>query len=74
MDNKTSGPHDTPNTTPEEGENVTHPLFNLYIRIGSLTSSLTSSGVPCWKTPVMSFLHENCIVFDNDDENKLEYT
>ena len=22
----------------------------------------------------MSFLDENCIVFDNEDENKLEYT
>lgn len=22
----------------------------------------------------MSFLDENCIFFDNDDENKLEYT
>lgn len=22
----------------------------------------------------MSFLDENCIIFDNDDENKLEYT
>lgn len=22
----------------------------------------------------MSFIEENCIVFDNDDENKLEYT
>ena len=22
----------------------------------------------------MSFLDENCIIFDNDDENKFEYT
>jgi len=29
---------------------------------------------PRWKTPIMSFLDENCIVFDNEDENKLEYT
>lgn len=29
---------------------------------------------PRWKTPVMSFLDENCIVFDNEDENKLEFT
>lgn len=29
---------------------------------------------PRWKTPVMSFLDEYCISFDNEDENKLEYT
>ena len=29
---------------------------------------------PRWKTPIMSFLDEYCIIFDNEDENKLEYT
>jgi hypothetical protein len=29
---------------------------------------------PRWKTPVMSFLDEHCIVFDNEEENKLEFT
>ena len=29
---------------------------------------------PRWKTPIMSFLDEHCIVFDTEDENKLEYT
>jgi len=29
---------------------------------------------PRWKTPVMSFLDEYCIVFDNEEENKLEFT
>ena len=30
---------------------------------------------PRWKTPVMSFLDENCIEFDGkEDENKLEFT
>ena len=29
---------------------------------------------PRWKTPVMSFLDENCICFDNEEENKLEFT
>jgi hypothetical protein len=29
---------------------------------------------PRWKAPVMSFLDEKCIVFDNEDENKLEFT
>lgn len=27
-----------------------------------------------WKAPVMSFIEEKCIVFDSDEENKLEYT
>jgi hypothetical protein len=27
-----------------------------------------------WKTPIMSFIEENCIIFDTEDENKLEYT
>ena len=29
---------------------------------------------PRWKTPVMTFLDDNCIIFDTEDENKLEYT
>jgi hypothetical protein len=29
---------------------------------------------PRWKAPVMSFLDEHCIVFDNEEENKLEFT
>lgn len=29
---------------------------------------------PRWKTPIMSFLDDNCLVFDNEEENKLEYT
>ena len=29
---------------------------------------------PRWKTPIMSFLDEHCINFDNEEENKLEYT
>ncbi|CDW71873.1 UNKNOWN [Stylonychia lemnae] len=29
---------------------------------------------PRWKTPILSFLDEHCVIFDNDDENKLEYT
>ena len=29
---------------------------------------------PRWKTPIMTFLDENCLVFDTEDENKLEYT
>lgn len=29
---------------------------------------------PRWKTPVMSFLDEHCIVFDKEEENKLEFT
>lgn len=29
---------------------------------------------PRWKTPVMSFLDANCAVFDDAEENKLEFT
>jgi len=29
---------------------------------------------PRWKTPIMSFIDEHCLIFDNEDENKLEYT
>jgi hypothetical protein len=29
---------------------------------------------PRWKTPVMSFLDEYCISFDDEEENKLEHT
>lgn len=28
---------------------------------------------PDWALPVMSFIDENCIVFDSEDENKLAY-
>jgi hypothetical protein len=27
-----------------------------------------------WKAPVLSFIEEKCVVFDNEEENKLEYT
>jgi hypothetical protein len=29
---------------------------------------------PIWEAPVMSFIDENCIVFDREDENKLAYS
>jgi len=29
---------------------------------------------PSWVTPVMEYIDQHCIVFDTDDENKLEYT
>lgn len=29
---------------------------------------------PRWKTPVMSYIDEYCTVFDDEDENKLEFT
>lgn len=47
----------------EEGENDW--LFD------SIINFLRS---PLWKTPIMSFLDEYCIIFDNEEENKLEYT
>jgi len=27
-----------------------------------------------FKSPLISFIDENCLVFDNEEENKLEYT
>lgn len=29
---------------------------------------------PRWKTPIMSFIDEHCLVFDDEEENKLEFT
>lgn len=29
---------------------------------------------PEWKAPVLSFIEEKCVVFDDEEENKLEYT
>lgn len=29
---------------------------------------------PRWKVPVMTFLDEKCVAFDNEEENKLEFT
>ena len=29
---------------------------------------------PRWKTPVVSFIEEHCLIFDDEEENKLEYT
>ena len=48
--------------------NVTSCFFP---SLDDLTGFLRS---PRWKTPVMSFLDEHCTVFDNEDENKLEFT
>jgi len=49
--------------TEEEGENDW--FFDIIINF------LRS---PRWKTPIMSFLDEYCIIFDDEEENKLEYT
>jgi hypothetical protein len=27
-----------------------------------------------WKNPIVEFIDEHCLVFDNEEENKLEYT
>lgn len=29
---------------------------------------------PYWKAPIVSFIDEHCVIFDDDEENKLEYT
>jgi hypothetical protein len=54
-------------------ESVSHSLLNFAkdwffdMIIGFLRS-------PRWKVPVMSFLDEKCVSFDNEEENKLEFT
>lgn len=62
MDSGTT-PKTAEKVEPEEGENDW--LFD------SIINFLRS---PLWKTPIMSFLDEYCIIFDNEEENKLEYT
>jgi hypothetical protein len=27
-----------------------------------------------WKNPILAFIDDHCISFDDEDENKLEYT
>ena len=29
---------------------------------------------PLWKNPIISFVEEKCSVFENTEENRLEYT
>lgn len=29
---------------------------------------------PTWEVPVMSFIDDNCVVFDNEEENKFAYS
>ena len=60
---ETKKPEDAKAEEPEEGENDW--FFDIIINF------LRS---PRWKTPIMSFLDEYCIIFDSEDENKLEYT
>jgi hypothetical protein len=64
VETKKATPKDGKDAKPqEEGENDW--FFDIIINF------LRS---PRWKTPVMSFLDEYCIIFDNEEENKLEYT
>lgn len=57
----TGGQTQTPEGKPEEGD----WFFDMII--GFLRS-------PRWKCPIMSFIDEFCTVFDDEDENKLEFT
>jgi hypothetical protein len=29
---------------------------------------------PIWKNPIISFVEKECCIFENEDENRLEYT
>jgi hypothetical protein len=61
----TKKPGDTATATEEEPEGENDWFFDIIINF------LRS---PRWKTPIMSLLDEYCIIFDHEDENKLEYT
>jgi hypothetical protein len=39
--------------------------------LDSVTEFLKS---PVWKNPIIDFIDDNCLVFDEEEENKLEYT
>ena len=39
-----------------------------------MTTILDYVKSPLWKNPLLAFVDENCICFDDEDENKLEYT
>lgn len=61
----------TPYSSFPESENV-----NLYLDFQDWMFDIIINFLrsPMWKTPIMSFIEENCIIFDTEDENKLEYT
>ena len=29
---------------------------------------------PLWRKPILNFIDKHCVVFDSEEENKLEYT
>lgn len=29
---------------------------------------------PVWKNPIINFVEEKCLIFENTEENRLEYT
>lgn len=39
--------------------------------LDSITEYLKS---PLWKNPLLAFVDDHCLCFDDEDENKLEYT
>lgn len=39
-----------------------------------MTTILDYVKSPLWKNPLLAFVDGNCICFDDEDENKLEYT
>ena len=44
---------------------------NILTNYDKIMMFLTS---PLWKIPISSFFYENCIYFDNEEENHFEYT
>ena len=69
-----------PNVQPTEAENdmVSQNILNLnFVQFKQewileiMTEYLQS---PLWKNDIVSFVEENCCVFENTEENRLEYT
>lgn len=61
-------------TKHQESESETVRFFCLNLKDWFFDIIINFLRSPRWKTPIMSFLDENCLVFDNEEENKLEYT
>ena len=59
---------------PVESENVSHFYDNINLQDWFFDIIINFLRSPRWKAPIMSYLDENCILFDSEDENKLEYT
>ena len=56
----------------ENTEEVVLANFHLQDWIIEAVANYLAS--PAWKIPMVTFIDENCLCFDSEDENKFEYT